>query len=93
MLTLYRRHKRSCQHRSMRYRRCHCPIWVYGTHGAKRIRATGASRSLRLRTLKLLEARDLTPSRDLVTYPAAIGVRYKIPARYNPLSSLGLSPC
>lgn len=31
MLTIYRRHGSACPHRSRRYRRCGCPIWVQGT--------------------------------------------------------------
>jgi integrase/recombinase XerD len=32
MLTIYRRHKRNCKHRSegRKYRQCRCPIWVDG---------------------------------------------------------------
>jgi integrase/recombinase XerD len=40
MLTIYRRHKQSCAHRTegRRYRRCRCPIWVDGSHQGKEIR-------------------------------------------------------
>jgi integrase len=40
MLTIYRRHKRSCDHRSegRKYRRCHCPIWVDGFVAGEEIR-------------------------------------------------------
>ena len=33
MLTLYRRHRKGCKHRSQgrKYRHCQCPIWVDGT--------------------------------------------------------------
>ncbi len=31
MLALYRRHAPPCEHRSRRYRRCSCPIWVQGS--------------------------------------------------------------
>jgi len=30
MLTLYRRHRAGCKHRSRRYTKCFCPIWVQG---------------------------------------------------------------
>jgi integrase/recombinase XerD len=30
MLTMYRRHIKSCPQTSMRYKRCKCPIWVVG---------------------------------------------------------------
>ncbi len=38
MLRLLRRHVKSCPHRSDRYRRCACPIHVYGTLGGEKIR-------------------------------------------------------
>ncbi len=40
MLTTYRRHRKSCQHRSegRKYRRCHCPIYVDGFLGDREIR-------------------------------------------------------
>jgi integrase/recombinase XerD len=44
MLSLYRRHLKSCPHRSMTYRRCRCPIWVVGT-----LRGTFMRKSLDLR--------------------------------------------
>lgn len=33
MLTIYRRHRKACEHREegRKYRRCRCPIWVDGT--------------------------------------------------------------
>jgi integrase/recombinase XerD len=46
MLTIYRRHLKSCEHRKRgrRYRRCRCPIWVDGFLGRQEIR-----QSMRLR--------------------------------------------
>ena len=40
MLTIYRRHKKSCEHRSegREYRRCRCPLWVDGFLGGKDVR-------------------------------------------------------
>lgn len=40
MLTIYRRHMKSCPHRSegRKYRRCRCPIWVDGLIGNQEIR-------------------------------------------------------
>jgi integrase len=40
MLTVYRRHRRSCKQRAKgrKYRHCQCPIWVDGTLGEKEIR-------------------------------------------------------
>ncbi len=39
VFTLYRRHLKACGHRSMRYRRCSCPVWCFGTNrDGKRIR-------------------------------------------------------
>jgi integrase len=37
-LRLIRRHLKNCPHTSTRYRRCKCPIHVYGTLGGERIR-------------------------------------------------------
>jgi site-specific recombinase XerD len=39
MLKIYRRHRKSCNHRAAgrSYRRCQCPIWVDGTLGHKRV--------------------------------------------------------
>ena len=40
MLTLYRRHQKTCKHRQLgrKYRRCGCPIWVDGSVGGREIR-------------------------------------------------------
>lgn len=38
MLRLIRRHIKACPHTSSRYRRCTCPIHVYGTLGGEKIR-------------------------------------------------------
>lgn len=40
MLTIYRRHKKSCKHRDegRDYRRCRCPIWVDGSLAGQEIR-------------------------------------------------------
>ena len=40
MLTIYRRHKKPCEHRSegRKYRRCRCPIWVDGSLNGQEIR-------------------------------------------------------
>lgn len=40
MLTIYRRHRKNCEHRNegRNYRRCHCPIWVDGFIAGKEIR-------------------------------------------------------
>jgi integrase/recombinase XerD len=53
MLTLFRRHRKSCPHKSegRSYRRCQCPIWVDGTVGAVDIR-----RSLDLRDWQKAQA-------------------------------------
>ena len=45
MLRLIRRHLKACPHRSSRYRRCSCPIHVYGTLGGERIRKALDQRS------------------------------------------------
>jgi integrase/recombinase XerD len=38
MLRIYRRHRALCPHRSERYRRCACPIYVEGTLGGEAVR-------------------------------------------------------
>jgi integrase/recombinase XerD len=40
MLTIYRRHRKECAHKSegRKYRRCRCPIWVDGFLGGQEIR-------------------------------------------------------
>jgi integrase/recombinase XerD len=40
MLTIYRRHKKDCEHRreGRKYRRCRCPIWVDGHLNGEEIR-------------------------------------------------------
>jgi site-specific recombinase XerD len=40
MLTIYRRHRKGCEHRSQgrKYRRCRCPIWADGFVGGQEIR-------------------------------------------------------
>jgi integrase/recombinase XerD len=40
MLTIYRRHKKQCEHRreGRKYRRCRCPIWVDGFLAGQEIR-------------------------------------------------------
>jgi integrase/recombinase XerD len=54
MLTIYRRHRKDCEHRSggkapreeqgRRYRRCRCPIWVDGSLRGREIRKTLGTR-------------------------------------------------
>src|SRR5438552_19203572 len=38
MLTIYRRHLKSCPQTSRNYRRCHCPIHVEGTLAGEPVR-------------------------------------------------------
>lgn len=40
MLTIYRRHRKSCSHRTegRAYRRCQCPLWTDGMLGSKEVR-------------------------------------------------------
>jgi hypothetical protein len=38
MLTIFRRHLKSCPHRSRAYRRCRCPLHVEGSLGGEPIR-------------------------------------------------------
>jgi integrase/recombinase XerD len=47
MLTLYRRHLKSCDHRGegREYRRCHCPVWADGFLGAVELRESLKTRN------------------------------------------------
>ena len=38
MLTIYRRHRASCKHRSRRFKGCFCPIWAQGVLRGEKIR-------------------------------------------------------
>ena len=38
VLRLYRRHRLSCSHKSERYRRCQCPIYVEGSLAGEQVR-------------------------------------------------------
>jgi integrase/recombinase XerD len=38
MLHLYRRHLAACPHRSMDYKKCKCPVWMFGSVNGKRVR-------------------------------------------------------
>ena len=55
MLTIYRRHRKNCEHRreGRKYRRCRCPIWVDGFLAGREIR-------------KSLDAADWQKAQDLV---------------------------
>ena len=46
MLTIYRRHRKNCEHRKdgRKYRRCQCPIWVDGILGHARMLKTLGTR-------------------------------------------------
>lgn len=50
MLTIYRRHRKSCGQTSRRYRRCQCPVWVAGTLAGEKI-----ERSLDLTSIEAAE--------------------------------------
>jgi integrase len=60
MLTTYRRHLKSCAHKSdgRKYRRCRCPIWIDGTLRGKEIRES-------LKTRNWDEAQELARTRQL----------------------------
>ena len=59
MLTIYRRHRKSCKQRAKgrKYRHCQCPIWVDGTLGRKELRE-----SLKLRDWQ--RAQDLNSGKQ-----------------------------
>jgi hypothetical protein len=64
MLTIYRRHKKSCSHgaEGRNYRRCRCPIWVDGTLRGKEIRES-------LRELDWDKAQRSVRDRELASEP------------------------
>jgi integrase/recombinase XerD len=66
MLTIYRRHKKSCAHREQGrdYRRCRCPIWVDGTLRGKETRES-------LRELDWDKAQRSVRDRELASGPIA----------------------
>lgn len=71
MLRLIRRHLKDCKFSSTRYRRCSCPIHVYGTLGGEKIR-------------KALDQTSWEAASDLITSWTAAGqigvIREEIPA-------------
>ena len=73
MLTIYRRHKKSCGHRDegRNYRRCRCPIWVDGTLRGKEIRES-------LRELDWEKAQRSVRDRELASEPAAEDIAISI---------------
>lgn len=68
MLTLYRRHKKNCTHRSngRKYRRCHCPLWADGFIGRLEVRkAVGTSQWEKgLDTIREWETSGALPVKD-----------------------------
>ena len=73
MLRLRRRHLKSCPHRSLTYRRCRCPVWVFGTRNGKRIRKSLDTTSWE-QGEEFLRSLDPHESPEKVTVAAA-GVR------------------
>jgi integrase/recombinase XerD len=65
MLTIYRRHKKSCAHREegRKYRRCRCPIWIDGTLQGKEMRET-------LGELDWEKAQQIVRDREVTSEPA-----------------------
>lgn len=51
MLTIFRRHGTGCPHKSRRYRRCQCPIWIDGSIGEEKV----SRRSLNLTSWEAAE--------------------------------------
>ena len=68
MLTLYRRHKKNCEHRTdgRKYRRCRCPLWADGFIGRLEIRkAVGTCEWEKgLDTIRDWETAGELPARD-----------------------------
>src|SRR6266851_5278922 len=65
MLTIYRRHRKECEHRSKgrKYRRCRCPIWVDGFFQGREIRKSlnTADWQKAQDTIRLWEAQQSEP--------------------------------
>jgi integrase/recombinase XerD len=64
MLTIYRRHRKDCEHRDegRKYRRCRCPIWADGFLSGQDIR-------------KSLETHDWEKAQDIIREWEATGVQ------------------
>jgi integrase/recombinase XerD len=60
MLTIYRRHRKDCEHRDegRKYRRCRCPIWVDGFLGDQEIRRSLETRDWEKAQGKIREWED-----------------------------------
>jgi integrase len=78
MLTIYRRHIKTCSHRSegRKYRRCHCPIWADGFIGREEIRETLKTRNWEEAQQKIREweaerTRSQAPADNRLTVEAA----------------------
>ncbi|HEY6183031.1 MAG TPA: tyrosine-type recombinase/integrase [Terriglobales bacterium] len=70
MLTIYRRHRKSCAHRTKgrQHRHCQCPIWVGGLLAGKKIRESLRVRNWQkaqetVREWEVEDRRDLRPTR------------------------------
>lgn len=75
MLTIYRRHEKSCPHRSRRERRCGCVIWMdFSTPSGERIWKSLGLRDWQAaqRRAREIEADGLTPSGSVVTIQNAV---------------------
>src|SRR5215472_16847247 len=72
MLTIYRRHVKTCAHRSQgrKYRRCRCPVWADGFIGRDEIR-------------KSLDTRDWEKAQGIIREWEAEG---KQPAEAEPVT-------
>jgi len=77
MLTIYRRHRKNCEHREAgrTYRRCRCPIWVDGFVGDLEIRKSLGTRDWQKaqETVREWEATANEPNSEsgLITIPEA----------------------
>jgi integrase len=73
MLTIYRRHTRTCAHRSegRKYRRCRCPIWTDGFIGRDEIRRS-------------LDTRDWEKAQGIIREWEAEGERTPEPEKDEP---------
>src|SRR5215472_3391585 len=70
MLTIYRRHRKCCKHRSKgrKHRHCQCPIWVDGSLSGKELRESLKLRDWqkaleRIREWEIEDRRNSRPAR------------------------------
>lgn len=83
MLTIYRRHKKSCLHRGSgegrgrQYRRCLCPIWVSGILSGRQVRRTLHTRDWQKAQAMVREMEATGAEVAPATGPVTLGAAWK----------------